>query len=55
MARALTCKQCGETITAEEDNALFEAAKAHFGDKHKFIPVTDDKIREQIAASAVDA
>jgi hypothetical protein len=55
MARALTCKQCGESITAADDDALFEAAKAHFGDRHKFLPVTDDKIREQVPASAVDA
>ncbi len=55
MARALTCGQCGQTITAADDDALFEAAKAHFADEHKLLPVTDDKIREQIAASAVDA
>lgn len=55
MARALTCERCGETLTAADDDALFEAAKAHFAEKHKFLPVTDDKIREQIAAKAVDA
>ena len=55
MARTLTCKQCGETITGGDDDALFEVAKAHFAEEHKFLPVTDDKIRQTIAGDAQDA
>ena len=54
MARQLTCKQCGDTVVAEDDEALVAAAKEHFATKHKFLPVTEAKIREQVAESAVD-
>ena len=55
MARTMTCKQCGATVTAADDEALFEAAKAHFKEKHRFLPVTDDKIRAAVAEGATDA
>ena len=54
MARKMTCKQCGESITAADEAALLQAAKKHFHEKHKFLPVTEDRIREQVAAHAED-
>ena len=55
MARAMECGQCGETVSAADDEALFDVAKQHFHDKHKFLPVNDDKIRNVIAEKAHDA
>ena len=55
MARALECGQCGETMTAPDDETLFVRAKQHFHDKHKFLPLSDDKIRRVIAEKAHDA
>ena len=52
MARALVCGQCGETLTAADDKALFDLARQHFHDKHRFLPLSDDKIRGVIAKKA---
>ena len=53
--RTLECGQCGQLVTAEDDEDLIKVAMDHFSDKHKFVPVTEDKIRETVAAQARDA
>jgi hypothetical protein len=55
MAREICCKHCGATVMAANDDALFDVAKGHFHHKHRFLPVTDDKIRAAIAEDAHDA
>ncbi len=52
--RTLECGQCGQIVTAENDEALVRAAMDHFSDKHKFVPLTEDKIRTTVAAQARD-
>ena len=53
--RALECGQCGQTITAEDDEELVKAAAEHFADKHKFLPISEDKIRATVVEKARDA
>jgi hypothetical protein len=51
----MECGQCGDTLTAEDDEGLVKAAKQHFAEEHSFLPVTEERIREIVAASARDA
>jgi predicted small metal-binding protein len=51
----MTCKQCGASLTADDDEALVAAAQEHFVETHKFLPVSEHKIRETVLASATDA
>ena len=53
--RTMDCGQCGETFTAEDDEGLVRAATEHFAEKHKFLPVSEDKIRATVAEKARDA
>ena len=53
--RTLECGQCGQIITAEDDEELVKAAAEHFADKHKFLPVSEDKIRATVTEKARDA
>ena len=53
--RKMTCKQCGKTVTAKNDAALFKAAKAHFAKAHKGLPVSDAMLKSAVKRDATDA
>ena len=53
--RTMECGQCGQAFTAEDDEGLVKEASDHFADKHKFLPVSEDKIRATVAEKARDA
>lgn len=55
MARTMSCGQCGATLTANDDEALVAAAQEHFKEKHASLPVSEDKVRATVLASATDA
>ena len=52
--RTLECGQCGQIVTAEDDEGLVKAALDHFSDKHKIVPLTEDKVRTTVAEQARD-
>ena len=52
--RTMECGQCGQTVTADDDEALVKAAKRHFAEEHSFLPVTEAQIRETVTAQAHD-
>ncbi len=53
--RAVECMDCLAVLTAEDDAGLVDALGKHYVDAHRRLPITEDKIREQIAAQARDA
>jgi len=48
----MTCKICDETIQAKDEAALIKSAKAHFKTKHRFLPVSDEKVEETVKKDA---
>ena len=46
---------CQVLLTAEDDAALVDALGKHYLDVHRTLQMTEDRIREQIAAQARDA
>ena len=53
--RAVSCMDCEAVLKAENDAALVEALRKHYLDVHRPVPMTEDRIREQISAQAHDA
>ena len=53
--RAVKCMDCEALLTAEDDAALVDALGKHYIDVHRTLVMTEDRIREQIAAQARDA
>jgi predicted small metal-binding protein len=52
--RKLDC-QCGYTVEGENDEELFHKGKQHVAEKHAGENITDDQLRQLIAANAYDA
>jgi hypothetical protein len=52
--RCVDCP-CGLVLTAEDDEALFAAGRAHADEHHPDDNISDEFIREHIAANARDA
>lgn len=54
--RAVKCPACGHEVTAQNDEGLVGAAKAHAAQVHADMPpMTDEQIRQVIAQGAYDA
>ncbi len=53
--RAVKCMDCEGVLTAEDDAALVDALGKHYIDAHRRLPMTEDRIREHIAAQARNA
>ena len=54
--RAVKCPICGQEITAQDDEGLVAAAKAHAAEVHSDMPpMTDEQIRQVVAEGAYDA
>ena len=52
--RAMDC-ECGHHLEAEDDERLIEEGRAHIGEEHPEMDVSDDQLRELVAANAYDA
>ena len=48
----MKCKQCSESMTAKDQNAMIKAAKAHFKKEHSFLPVSDAQIEAAVKNDA---
>ena len=48
----MKCKQCGESMTAKDQNAMVKAVKAHFKKEHTFLPVSDSMIEAAVKKDA---
>ena len=46
---------CGETLSAANDDDLFRAAREHVQRDHPELELSDDQVRELVAAKAYDA
>jgi predicted small metal-binding protein len=52
--REINCPGCGQHAEAENDDALFKAARAHADQAHADQKLTDDQVREIIRQNARD-
>jgi predicted small metal-binding protein len=52
--RVIECDECGETLSAANDEELGRMLKVHLGDEHD-IDRDDDDIAELVAGEAYDA
>jgi predicted small metal-binding protein len=50
--RAVECMDCDAVLSAEDEAALVDALGKHYVDAHRRVPMTEDKIREQVSAQA---
>ena len=46
---------CKAVLTADDDDALVDALGKHYIEVHRALPMTEDRIRKEIAARAHDA
>ena len=53
--RAIECIDCAAVLTAEDDDALVDALGKHYVTEHTAVPMTEDRIRKEIAAGGTDA
>ena len=53
--RAIECMDCGAVLVADDDDALVDVLGKHYVEKHRVLPMTEDRIREQISVQAHDA
>ncbi len=51
--RVLDCDECGETLSAEDDEALTRAVTKHYATEHEALD--DDELEEKISQGAYDA
>jgi predicted small metal-binding protein len=47
--------ECGHTLQAANDDDLFKAAREHVDEVHQDMQLSDDQVRELVAARAYDA
>ena len=52
--RTMTC-ECGHTLTADNDEELLVQARRHVESDHPEMGISDDQLRELVAANAHDA
>jgi predicted small metal-binding protein len=52
--RTIECNECGEPITAADDDELARNLAAHLKDEHE-AEVDADEVAEQVATEAYDA
>ncbi|MFL5826544.1 MAG: DUF1059 domain-containing protein [Thermoleophilaceae bacterium] len=52
--RVIEC-DCGATLHAANDDELFDAVRRHVDEDHPDEDLSDDQIRQKIAAQAYDA
>jgi predicted small metal-binding protein len=52
--RVIEC-DCGATLTAANDDELFDAVRNHVDEAHPDENFSDDQLRQKIAAQAYDA
>jgi len=52
--RVIDC-DCGHTLQAANDDDLFKAAREHVDQEHSDMQLSDDQVRELVAAKAYEA
>jgi len=52
--RVIDC-DCGHTLQAANDDDLFKQAREHFDREHQDQELSDDQVREVVAAKAYEA
>ncbi len=48
--RAVKCMDCEAVLSAEDEAALVDVLGKHYVDAYRRLPMTEDKIREQVSA-----
>lgn len=52
--RVIDC-DCGQTLSAANDDDLFQAARRHVDEAHADMEMSDDQVRELVATKAYEA
>jgi Protein of unknown function (DUF1059) len=52
--RVMDC-DCGQTLSAGNDDDLFKETRAHVDREHPDMQLTDEQVRELVAAKAYEA
>jgi hypothetical protein len=52
--RVIDC-DCGETLSAANDDDLFQATRRHVDEAHPDMDMSDEQVRELVASKAYEA